>query len=135
MARLLRAERGVRTADATFADDVRAAEATAMSCHKDQPGAAHPMRLCAGWLAVAGPHHVPTRMSLVAGTLPAEAVYPDTRGWPPLHASLLVRTQGDAAGRRERIALGPPVMPWCWTLGSEAWPDTSIFIRTIPSLA
>ncbi|MFI6743966.1 DUF6283 family protein [Nonomuraea sp. NPDC050451] len=88
MARLLRAERGVRAADSTLADDMRAAEATAMSCHKDQPGTAHPMRLCAGRLAVVGPHHVPTRMSLIAGTLPIEAVHPDTRDWPALHASL-----------------------------------------------
>ncbi|MGN9840184.1 hypothetical protein ACTMTI_18870 [Nonomuraea sp. H19] len=77
----------MRAVDATL-DDMRAAQEPVMFCHKDQPGTAHPMRLCAGWPAVVGPHHVPTRMSLIVGSLPAEAVYPDTRDWPALHAGL-----------------------------------------------
>lgn len=104
MARLLQAEEGVRTADATPDDDARADQQPVMSCHKDQPGTAHPMRLCAGWLAVVGPQHVPTRMDLILGNLPAEAVYPDTRDWPALHASLtdlLARRQEQLTERKE----------------------------------
>ncbi|MGR6924313.1 hypothetical protein ACU635_59485 [[Actinomadura] parvosata] len=60
------------------------------------------MRLCAGWLAVVGPQHVPTRMALITGALPREAVYPDTHDWPALHASLadlLARRQEQVAAR------------------------------------
>ncbi|MEV4083150.1 DUF6283 family protein [Nonomuraea fuscirosea] len=100
MARLARCERGVRADDATAEEDMHAVQGPVMSCHKDQPGTAHPMRLCAGWLAVVGPYHVPIRMSLIAGALPAEAVYPDTRDWPALHAGLAELL----ASRREQLA-------------------------------
>jgi hypothetical protein len=102
MARLARSEQGVRTVDATLEDDIRAAQQPMMSCHNDQPGTAHAMRLCAGWLAVVGPQHVPIRMALITGALPGEAVYPDTRDWPALHASLddlLTRRQEQLAAR------------------------------------
>ncbi|MED7931158.1 hypothetical protein SMD20_43540 [Nonomuraea sp. LP-02] len=33
-----------------------------MGCHLDQPDPAHPLRLCAGWLAVIDPHHFRTRL-------------------------------------------------------------------------
>ncbi len=60
-----------------------------MACHKDSPASvAHPLRLCAGWLAVVGPHHTRMRMYLVLGVLAPQALYPDTRTWPPLHPSL-----------------------------------------------
>ncbi|MEU8319667.1 DUF6283 family protein [Nonomuraea sp. NPDC048881] len=36
-----------------------------MACHLDQPDAAHPLRLCAGWLAVVGPPHVRARLSVL----------------------------------------------------------------------
>ncbi|MER6514558.1 DUF6283 family protein [Nonomuraea sp. NPDC001636] len=55
-----------------------------MSCHLDQPDTAHPLRLCAGWLAVVGPHHVRARLSVLVGQLPIEAIHPDTTTWPPL---------------------------------------------------
>ncbi|WIV52860.1 DUF6283 family protein [Amycolatopsis nalaikhensis] len=61
--------------------------APAMSCHIDQPDTAHPMRLCAGWLAVVGRNHLAIRIAMLAGTLPPDAVTaaPD---WPALHPSL-----------------------------------------------
>lgn len=80
-----------------------------MSCRKDQPGAAHPMRLCAGWLAVVGPHHVPTRMRLITGTLPGQAVYPDTRDWPLLHASLADLLARRAEQLKAHQTIRPPV--------------------------
>jgi hypothetical protein len=46
------------------------ATAPVMSCHQDQPGSPHAMRLCAGWLAVVGPHHIPIRMAQIAGHAP-----------------------------------------------------------------
>ncbi|QWF81042.1 hypothetical protein HUW46_04467 [Amycolatopsis sp. CA-230715] len=61
--------------------------APAMSCHLDQPGTAHPMRLCAGWLAVVGPHHLGIRMQVIAGELPEQALRPGP-DWPELHAGL-----------------------------------------------
>lgn len=72
------------------------------ACHKDQPDTAHPMRLCAGWLAVVGPDHIGVRLSLIDGRLPAEAIDPDTRDWPALHASLaelMARRQQQLAAR------------------------------------
>ncbi|WP_284740261.1 DUF6283 family protein [Amycolatopsis sp. RTGN1] len=64
-----------------------ATTAPAMSCHLDQPDTTHPMRLCAGWLAVVGRHHLSIRMALLAGTLPPTAVTADA-DWPALHPSL-----------------------------------------------
>ena len=61
--------------------------APAMSCHLDQPDTTQPMRLCAGWLAVVGRHHLAIRMAMLAGKLPPEAVTPSA-DWPPLHPSL-----------------------------------------------
>ncbi|WP_328617267.1 DUF6283 family protein [Amycolatopsis sp. NBC_00355] len=62
-------------------------DAPAMSCHLDQPDTAHPMRLCAGWLAVIGRHHLGIRMALMIDKLPPAAV--DTNDdWPPLYSSL-----------------------------------------------
>ncbi|MDP9850394.1 hypothetical protein J2853_009690 [Streptosporangium lutulentum] len=89
MARLDRAQQGVaRRSDTSSDDAVRMRSAPRMACHRDQPDGPHPFRLCAGWLATVGPHHMPVRMNLIEGTLPLEAVYPDTRSWPELHASL-----------------------------------------------
>ncbi len=62
-------------------------DAPAMSCHLDQPDTAHPMRLCAGWLAVVGRHHLGIRMALMIDKLPPAAVDAND-DWPPLHASL-----------------------------------------------
>ncbi|MFI9597669.1 DUF6283 family protein [Nonomuraea sp. NPDC052265] len=55
-----------------------------MSCHLDQPDSAHPLRLCAGWLAVVVPHHVRARLSVLTGQLPLEAICTDATTWPPL---------------------------------------------------
>ncbi|GLY43012.1 hypothetical protein Amsp01_090350 [Amycolatopsis sp. NBRC 101858] len=67
--------------------DEAAPNSPAMSCHIDQPDTAHPMRLCAGWLAVVGRNHLGIRMALLAGNLPPDAVTP-AAGWPTLHTSL-----------------------------------------------
>ena len=79
MAKLARAN-GVTRDEASM-------DAPAMACHLDQPGSAHPMRLCAGWMAVVGQHHLGIRMAVIAGRLPAEALAlrPD---WPALRTSL-----------------------------------------------
>jgi hypothetical protein len=62
-------------------------DAPAMSCHQDQPGTAHAMRLCAGWLAVVGRDHLSVRMAVLAGRLPESAVVPGG-DWPRLYESL-----------------------------------------------
>lgn len=58
-----------------------------MSCHLDQPGTEHAMRLCAGWLATVGPNHLAVRIHVLAGQIPSDAlaVRPN---WPRLHANL-----------------------------------------------
>ncbi|MGV9310360.1 DUF6283 family protein [Nonomuraea sp. NPDC003727] len=103
MLRLQRAQQGVMRRTDTSEDDVaRLTRAPRMACHKDQPDTAHPMRLCAGWLAAVGPDHIGVRLSIIDGSLPAEAVDPDTRDWPTLHASLaelLARRQEQLAAR------------------------------------
>lgn len=49
-------------------------------CHKieTEPGAA-----CAGWLAVAGHHHLTVRLAVITDRLPAEALRPGD-DWPEL---------------------------------------------------
>lgn len=58
-----------------------------MSCHLDQPNTAHPLRLCAGWLAVVGYHHLSIRLHVIANRLPPEALIPD-EDWPALYDDL-----------------------------------------------
>ncbi|MGP4105248.1 DUF6283 family protein [Nonomuraea sp. KM90] len=103
MLRLQRAQQGVmRPTDTSEADVARLTHAPRMACHKDQPDTAHPMRLCAGWLAVVGPDHIGVRLSVFEGSLPPEAVEPDTHTWPALHASLaelLARRQEQLAAQ------------------------------------
>jgi len=74
-------------------------DAPQMACHLDQPETAYPLRLCAGWLAVVGRHHLPTRLAVLAGRLPAHALDPGP-GWPALWCSL-----------REMLALRRPGSP------------------------
>ncbi|MFI6883848.1 DUF6283 family protein [Streptosporangium canum] len=106
MDRLVRAGGGDTAPGAHSLDDVeRMAAAPQMACHRDQPDTAHSLRLCAGWLAVVGPHHLLTRMSVLSGRLPRAAVEPDTSGWPPLHASLgalLACRRAQLAARQQR---------------------------------
>lgn len=64
-----------------------ALDAPAMACHLDQPGTTHALRLCAGWLAVAGRHHLAIRMAIIAGRLPEQAVVAG-EAWPELRTSL-----------------------------------------------
>nr|WP_225954516.1 DUF6283 family protein [Kibdelosporangium phytohabitans] len=73
-----------------------APSAPAMSCHLDQPGTAHAMRLCAGWLAVVGPHHLGIRMAVIAGRLPEQALSVG-QDWAELFANLdqLVAERGE----------------------------------------
>lgn len=47
----LAAANGVQSPEAAI-------DAPMAPCHVDQPGTAHPMRLCAGWLAVVGRDHL-----------------------------------------------------------------------------
>ena len=68
-------------------DNPAGLNAPTMSCHLDQPGTAHPMRLCAGWLAVVGPHHWAIRLKVAAGRLPARTLAA-APGWPALHKHL-----------------------------------------------
>ena len=56
-----------------------------ISCHCDQPGTPHAMRLCAGWLAAEGRQHFGVRIHQLAGTLPETACSPGP-GWPELVA-------------------------------------------------
>lgn len=86
------------------ADAERMISARRMACHLDQPGTAHPLRLCAGWLVVVGPHHYRARLALLTGQLPPAALYPDTRDWPPLVDGL-----DELLARRDAqlAALGP----------------------------
>ncbi|MEV0589696.1 DUF6283 family protein [Nonomuraea sp. NPDC050310] len=85
MRRLIAASEG-DTRGGAFSFEVaeRMFDGRRMACHLDQPGTAHAMRLCAGWLAVVGPHHARARMSMLCGQLPPEALYPDTSAWPDL---------------------------------------------------
>lgn len=53
------------------------------ACHQSRPGAEF---VCAGWLAVVGHRHPAVRMSVLAGTVPAEALEIGD-GWPALHES------------------------------------------------
>ena len=61
--------------------------ASTVGCHLDQPGTAHPFRLCAGWLATVGDHHVVVRMALAVQAIPRRAVEPGP-DWPALHLNL-----------------------------------------------
>ncbi|MBR7830614.1 hypothetical protein KDK95_30210 [Actinospica sp. MGRD01-02] len=61
--------------------------AAAMSCHLDQPDTAHPLRLCAGWLAVIGYHHLAIRLHVIANRLPPAALTADA-DWPALYDDL-----------------------------------------------
>ncbi|MGK5558203.1 DUF6283 family protein [Actinomadura kijaniata] len=90
MARLTRAQGGVPDpSGSTEVDAQRLTTAPQMACHKDQADTAHPLRLCAGWLAVVGPDHIGVRIAMLTGRLPVEAVYPPDRDqWPALHTSL-----------------------------------------------
>ncbi|MFI6485713.1 DUF6283 family protein [Nonomuraea sp. NPDC050663] len=85
MDRLIAASEG-DTRGGAFSLDVaeRMFEGRRMACHLDQPGTAHAMRLCAGWLAVIGPHHFRARLSVLSGQLPAKAIHPDISSWPEL---------------------------------------------------
>lgn len=58
-----------------------------MGCHLDQPGTAHPLRLCAGWLAAVGPEHLGVRMQVICERLPVGVLEPG-RDWPELFESL-----------------------------------------------
>ncbi|WP_420540605.1 hypothetical protein [Nonomuraea angiospora] len=75
--------------------DARPAAAT-----RNPLDSAHPLRLCAGRLAIVGPGHLRTRMALATGRLPVEAVYPGRRTWPDLRPGLEV----PLTARRQQLA-------------------------------
>jgi len=79
-----------------------ARDATTVVCHLDQPGTAHAWRLCAGWLAVVGHHHLGIRIAAMFGGLPSRALNPPAH-CPPLYASL----DDLEAARRAQLARGP----------------------------
>ncbi|MCZ1012167.1 DUF6283 family protein [Streptomyces lydicus] len=62
-------------------------EAPNMACHLDQPGTAHALRLCAGWLAVVGHHHHGVILAVLSGRLPETVLEPGD-DWPELHPDL-----------------------------------------------
>lgn len=64
-----------------------AVDAPVVACHLDQPDTAHPLRWCAGWLAVVGQDHLAIRLAIAFEALPDHAVIPRTN-WPRLNASL-----------------------------------------------
>lgn len=85
MRRLIEASQGdTRGGAHSLAEAEQIADGRRMACHPDQPDTSHPLRLCAGWLAVIGPHHFRARLSVLTGQLPVEAIHPDTSAWPPL---------------------------------------------------
>ncbi|TKG60378.1 hypothetical protein FCN18_35595 [Prauserella endophytica] len=53
------------------------------ACHKTADGQE---QACAGWLAVAGVHHLGVRLAVAIGRLAPETLNP-TPGWPPLFGS------------------------------------------------
>ncbi|MGK5557969.1 hypothetical protein ACSNOI_40825 [Actinomadura kijaniata] len=73
-----------------------------MACHKDQADTAHPLRLCAGWLAVVGPDHIGVRIAMLTGRLLAEAVYP-----PDEERGCAVPAEPST---RSQVPVGRPVM-------------------------
>lgn len=75
--------------------------APVVACHLDQPGTAHPMRWCAGWLAVVGPWHLGIRLAVAFDALPASATCAGEQ-WPELHADLGALLQA----RRARLPSG-----------------------------
>jgi hypothetical protein len=86
-ARLLAANAGVIVTINDPAEVYGLLAAPCMVCHKDQVDTAHPLRLCAGWLAVVGPHHLGIRIRILTGALPASAVVPG-QDWPSLYTNL-----------------------------------------------
>ena len=91
--------------------------ARTIACHLDQPGTAHPLRLCSGWLAVVGPYHLGVRMMVIAGNLPV-AVLARHPGWPALVDSLAT-----LLARRER-ALGRQTPETTFTCADSARRNT-----------
>lgn len=67
-----------------------------MACHRDQPGTAHPMRLCAGWLAVVGRDHLGVRLKILAGSCPRACSTLDTTGHACTATSMKCSTTGPA---------------------------------------
>ena len=49
-----------------------------VACHRDQPSTAHPLRWCAGFLAVVGEQHLGIRLALAFEALPPQAGNPPT---------------------------------------------------------
>ncbi|MFF9076228.1 DUF6283 family protein [Streptomyces sp. NPDC014872] len=74
-----------------------------VACHRDQPSTAHPLRWCAGFLAVVGEQHLGIRLALAFEALPPQAVNPPA-SWPELYPDL------DAliAARAEQLGLPAP---------------------------
>lgn len=62
-------------------------DAPIVACHRDQPGTAHAMRWCAGFLAVVGEQHLGVRLALAFEALPPQAVSPPA-SWPELYPDL-----------------------------------------------
>ncbi|MGI5526889.1 DUF6283 family protein [Streptomyces syringium] len=62
-------------------------DAPTVACHRDQPGTPREWRLCAGWLATVGEHHLGIRLAMAFGNLPVSAIRLGP-GWPSLHAGL-----------------------------------------------
>jgi hypothetical protein len=91
-----------------------------MSCHLDQPGTAHAMRLCGGWLATVGHDHLAVRFHVLTGKLPADVLAPG-EDWPALYADLdemLAHRPPHRSRRRapdEQTASQPASPPACRT--------------------
>ncbi|WP_344876128.1 DUF6283 family protein [Allokutzneria multivorans] len=82
-------------------------QARMLSCHPDQPGTRHAMRLCKGWLVVVGEHHLQVRMHRIAGRLPDDAVAP-VDGGPALYSSLAEMLAHWPSEDQDTEAVSPP---------------------------
>ncbi|MFM9462804.1 DUF6283 family protein [Streptomyces scabiei] len=96
-----------------------------VACHRDQPGTAHAMRWCAGFLAVVGEQHLGVRLALAFEALPPQAVSPRA-SWPELYPDLDTLV----AARAEQLGLPAPSAA-CEEGAGEAQTTTPTALDTV----
>jgi hypothetical protein len=100
-------------------------DAPIVACHRDQPGTAHAMRWCAGFLAVVGEQHLGIRLALAFEALPPQAVNPPA-SWPELYPDL----DALVAARADQLGLPSPAAA-CEEGDSEARTTTPMALDTV----
>ncbi|MFE9679203.1 DUF6283 family protein [Streptomyces sp. NPDC006259] len=100
-------------------------DAPIVACHRDQPGTAHAMRWCAGFLAVVGEQRLGVRLALAFEALPPQAVNPPA-SWPELYPDL----DALVAARAEQLGLPSPATA-CEEGDSEAQTTTPTALDTV----